>query len=230
VSRLSRLAGRHAGDRCILVANGPSLNRMDLSPLRHELTIGLNKIFLGLQRFGFHPRYYVAINDTVLRQSANRIRALNSVKFLAARAADAGLVEDGLTYFVRTTGDVPRFSCHLDQGMHEGWTVTYAALQVAWHLGFSEVVLIGLDHRYDFDGRPNESRVLAGPDTNHFDPGYFGHGQRWDNPDLARSEESFRIARDVFEADGRRILDATLDGACTVFPKIRWPGLQAGIS
>jgi hypothetical protein len=220
VTRLSRLAGRHAGERCVLVANGPSLNRMDLSGLRRELTIGLNKIFLGLDRFGFYPRYYVAVNETVLRQSADRIRALNCVKFLAARAA-----EDGLTYLVRSTGDVPRFSRDLDQGLHEGWTVTYAALQVAWHLGFSEVVLIGLDHRYAFEGQPNESRVLAGPDSNHFDPGYFGHGQRWDNPDLARSEESFRIARQVFEGDGRRILDATPDGACTVFPKVRWPDL-----
>jgi len=226
MTRLARLAGRHAGERCVLVANGPSLNRMDLSGLRHKLTIGLNKIFLCLHRFQFQPRYYVAVNDTVLRQSADRIRALNSVKFLAARAADAGLVEDGLTYLVRSTGEVPRFSRHLDQGMHEGWTVTYAALQVAWHLGFSEVVLIGLDHRYDFDGEPNQSRVLAGPDTNHFDANYFGHGQRWDNPDLARSEESYRLAREVFEADGRRILDATLDGACTVFPKVRWPDLQ----
>jgi Protein of unknown function DUF115 len=225
VTRLSRLAGRHAGERCVLVANGPSLNRMDLSGLRRELTIGLNKIFLGLDRFGFYPRYYVAVNETVLRQSADRIRALNCVKFLAARAAEAGLAEDGLTYLVRSTGDVPRFSRDLDQGLHEGWTVTYAALQVAWHLGFSEVVLIGLDHRYAFEGQPNESRVLAGPDSNHFDPGYFGHGQRWDNPDLARSEESFRIARQVFEGDGRRILDATPDGACTVFPKVRWPDL-----
>jgi hypothetical protein len=217
--RLGWLRDRHRGERCVIVANGPSLNRMDLGFLRRETTIAMNKIFLGLPRFGFYPRYYVAINGTVLAQAAERIRALTCVKFLGRHAEAAGLAEDMWTYIVETNEPRARFCTDLRQGMHEGWTVTYAALQVAYHLGFAEVVLIGLDHRYQFSGEPNESRVMDGPDLNHFAPDYFGHGQRWDNPDLARSEESYRIARSAFEADGRRVLDATLDGACTVFPK-----------
>ena len=47
---------------------------------------------------------------------------------------------------------------------------------------------------------------------------YFA-GAQWDNPDLARSEESYRIAREAFEEDGRRIIDATVNGACEVFEK-----------
>jgi hypothetical protein len=42
---------------------------------------------------------------------------------------------------------------------------------------------------------------------------------------LARSEASDRFARQVFEAEGRRIVDATLDGACTVFPRLAWDAL-----
>ncbi len=59
---------------------------------------------------------------------------------------------------------------------------------------------------------------MQGEDPNHFDPAYFG-AQHWQNPDLAHSEESYRLARQEFEADGRRIVDATLNGACTVFEK-----------
>jgi hypothetical protein len=36
---------------------------------------------------------------------------------------------------------------------------------------------------------------------------------------LVNSEASYRIARQVYESDGRRIIDATLNGACTVFEK-----------
>jgi hypothetical protein len=79
--------------------------------------------------------------------------------------------------------------------------------------------LIGLDHRYNYLGEPNESKQLDGPDPNHFSPDYFGNGQKWDNPDLAKSEESFGIARQIFEEDGRSIIDATLGGACSIFPK-----------
>lgn len=217
--RLGWLRDRHRGDRCVLVANGPSLNRMNLGCLCRETVIGLNKITLGLQRFGFYPRYYVAVNPKVLRQASPEIRALNCVKFLGEHAATAGLKEDALTYVVPPAPPEIGFSTDLAQGMLEGWTVTFAALQVAYHLGFDEVVLVGLDHRYVYEGQPNEARVMDGPDPNHFSDQYFAPGQAWDNPDLLRSERSYRLARQAFEADGRRILDATVGGACTVFPK-----------
>jgi hypothetical protein len=221
--RLAGLRDRHRGERCVLVANGPSLNRMSLGDLRHEHVIGLNKIYLGLARFGFYPRYYVAVNRKVLEQSAPQIRSLNCVKFLSSHAAAAGLQEDALTYLIGPGAPDEPFSRDLSRGMHEGWTVTFAALQVAYHLGFAQVILIGLDHRYQYEGKPNESRVMTGPDLNHFSDVYFASGQSWDNPDLARSEASYRAAREAFEADGRRIVDATLEGACTVFPKVPWP-------
>ena len=180
----------------------------------------MNKIFLGLDRFGFYPRYYVAINPTVVGQSLAQIRAMNCVKFIGSRAArETGLEEDALTYVVDTDHPPARFSTDLSQGLHEGWTVTHAALQIAWHLGFSEVVLIGMDHRYAFEGSPNEAREMTGADPNHFSSAYFGHGQTWDNPDLEQSEVSYRYAREAFERDGRSVVDATLDGACTVFQR-----------
>ena len=217
--RLATLRDRHLGERAVLVANGPSLNDMDLSFLRRTTTIGLNKIYLGLQRFRFIPKYYVAVNEKVLSQSVVQIKSLNCVKFLSSKAAQQ-IPADGLTYHIETSNPHARFCGDVSRGLHEGWTVTYAALQIAYFLGFSEVVMIGLDHRYEFSGLPNEAHQLAGDDPNHFSPDYFGHGQHWDNPDLAHSEESFRIARAEYEKVGRRILDATLNGACTAFEKV----------
>lgn len=226
--RLDALRDRHRGQRCVLVANGPSLNRMDLRPLRRETVIGLNKIYLGLPRLGFYPRYLVAVNQKVLAQGAAEIRAMRCTKFLGEHAVAAGLHEDALTYIVPAGPSDRPFSTDLAAGMNEGWTVTFAALQVAYHLGFAEVVIVGLDHRYQYSGPPNAARVMDGPDPNHFSEVYFGHGQAWDNPDLARSEASFRAARAAFEAAGRQIIDATLDGACTVFCKQSYDRLFQG--
>lgn len=209
---------REKGNRCVLVANGPSLNNMELSVLKGEIVIGMNKIFLGLRRFRFYPRYYVAINRKVIEQSAESIRQLNCVKFVSTRGADL-VPQDALTHHIETRNITARFCHDISHGVHEGWTVTYAALQIAYFLGFKTVVIIGMDHRYEYSGAPNQARVLDGPDPNHFSPDYFGHGQTWDNPDLAHSEESYRIARAEFEKDGRRIVDATVDGACTIFDK-----------
>lgn len=219
--RLRLLKERHLGERAVLVANGPSLNRMDLSFLRLETTIGLNKIHLGIEKFGFCPRYLVAVNDRVVTQSASDIKTMNCVKFISER--NAGIVpEDALTYHIDTVNPPARFCRDIARGVHEGWTVSYAALQIAFYLGFHEVIIVGMDHRYEYTGQPNDPCRLNGADPNHFSPDYFGGGQTWDNPDLLNSEESYRIARKEFEKAGRRIIDATVDGACNVFPKMEY--------
>ena len=227
-NRLAWLKDRHCGQRCVIVANGPSLNRMDLRFLRHEHVIGMNKIHLGFATLGIYPRYYVVVNPKVAEQSAADIRALNCVRFVGARAARAaGLQDDALTHVVQTESPPARFSTDLSAGVHEGWTVTHVALQVAYHLGYTDTVLIGLDHRYSYQGPPNAEATLQGPDPNHFSDRYFGYGQRWDNPDLAQSEVSYRAALAAHQRDGRRVRDATVDGACTVFPKLDYRALPA---
>lgn len=215
--RLAAFHNRHQGERAVLVCNGPSLNHMDTRFLRKHICFGLNKIYLGFKKFGFYPRYYVAVNDLVIEQAAAPIKALNCVKFISQRNA-AHVPESALTHYIRTHSPPHKFCKDITQGVNEGYTVTYAALQVAYYMGFKEVVIVGMDHRFSYQGQPNETRLMQGDDPNHFDPAYFG-GQRWDNPDLAHSEESYRLARQVFEADGRRIVDATLNGACTAFEK-----------
>lgn len=216
--RLQLLRSREAGRRCVLVANGPSLNRMNLGFLKKETVFGLNKIFLGIQQLYVYPRYYVAVNKRVIEQSVEQIKAMTSVKFIGCRGEEM-IKEDALTYHIQTLNPPYRFCHDIVDGVHEGWTVTYAALQIAFYLGFKEVVIIGMDHRYKCKGAPNEAHILDGPDPNHFHPDYFGGGQIWDNPDLPNSEESYQIAREEYEKDGRNIVDATLDGACTVFKK-----------
>ena len=217
--RLYGLKNRHWNERGVLVANGPSLNDMDLRFLIRETTIGVNKIYLGLRKFHFYPRYYVAVNRLVIEQARDQIANLKCIKFIGDNGGADLIREDALTYLINTRFPPTRFCHDITGGVHEGWTVTYTALQIAYFLGFREVVIIGLDHRYSFTGQPNEERRLDGPDPNHFCADYFGGGQAWHNPDLVNSEESFRIARTEFEKHDRRIIDATLNGACAVFEK-----------
>jgi hypothetical protein len=217
-ARFSLLHNRHTNERAVLVANGPSLNGMKLDFLRSECVIGMNKIFLGFRKFRFYPRYYIAVNRKVIEQSVEQIRGMNCVKFISCRAAHL-IPQSAMTYHIETQSPPARFCHDIYRGIHEGWTVTYAAFQIAYYLGFKEIIVIGMDHRYDYSGPPNEACRLDGPDPNHFSPDYFGNGQTWDNPDLAHSEESYRIARVEFEKDGRRIIDATLNGACSIFEK-----------
>ena len=191
---------------------------MNLSFLKKEYSFGLNKIHLGTTRFGFYPRYYVALNTRVLAQSRAEISKMPCVKFIGS-AGHKYIETNSLTYHINTIGVRSRFSKDIIEGVHEGWTVTHAALQLAYYMGFGQVVIIGMDHLFQQDGAANEAVVRSGPDINHFDPEYFAAGQAWDNPDITESEVSYRAARLAFEKDGREIIDATVAGHCTIFNK-----------
>lgn len=182
---------------------------------------------MGFKKFKFYPKYHVTVNPTVVEQSQEQLKQLTSVKFIGDRGLteNVNLEEDPLTYFLNTKQPKHRFCKDLNDGCREGGTVTYAALQIAYHMGFKKVIIIGMDHNFSYEGEPNEARVMEGADNNHFIDNYFGYGQKWDNPDLAKSEESYRIARQVFEDDGREIIDATLDGKCTIFEKANYKTL-----
>ena len=123
-------------------------------------------------------------------------------------------------HFLWTTYTGPRFSADLTARLWEGATVTNVALQAAYYMGFQEVILIGVDHNFVTQGKPNTTITSTGDDPNHFHPGYFGQGFRWQLPDLETSEIAYHMAKEAYQKDGREILDATVGGKLTVFPKV----------
>ncbi|MBN2557070.1 MAG: methyltransferase domain-containing protein [Anaerolineales bacterium] len=215
---LARFENIHRGERAVIIGNGPSLNRMDLSFLKNEFTFGMNRIYLGFEKWGFTPSYYVSVNPLVIEQSMESIRGIDTPRFLSTRAFD--FMKEPDEAILLTSLDAPYFSRDPREGLWEGYTVTYVALQLAYYMGFERIFLIGVDHHFSAPGEPNQEITSDGKDINHFHPNYFGKGTRWHLPDLTNSEFSYRLARNAFEADGREVLDATLGGKLTIFPKV----------
>ena len=59
----------------------------------------------------------------------------------------------------------------------------------------------------------------------HVSPNYFGKGVRWQLPDLDTSEIGYALARDAYQKAGREVLDATVGGKLTIFPKVDYNSL-----
>lgn len=182
--------------------------------------MGLNKIYFGFRKYKIYPRYYVAINQEVISQSVEQIRLLKCVNFISAQDQASPLKESAFTHWIKADLPVLGFSRDLCNGVHQGWTVTHVALQIAYFMGFEQIIIVGMDHRYQFTGKPNEIGYHEGFDPNHFSQDYF-KDCLWNNPDLAGAEDAYKIARHVYEAAGRSIVDCTVDGACQVFEKRR---------
>lgn len=219
IQKLRAQKNIHRGERCVIIGNGPSLNKTDVHKIKNEYTFGLNRIYLAWEEWGFTTSYFLSVNDLVIEQCAQEIMALQVPKFVSWRAREWLQPQEDL-HFLYTTYTGPRFSKDVSKRLWEGATVTYTALQLAYHLGFSTVVLIGVDHSFATQGKPNQTVESQGDDPNHFSPQYFGKGFRWQLPDLETSELAYRMAKRVYEEDGRKVLDATIGGQLQVFSKV----------
>lgn len=222
--RLPALKDIHKGQRCFILGNGPSLRQTDLTRLKNEYTFGLNRIFMAFPEMGFMTNYYVSINDLMVEQSVNEISQLTMPRFVSWRARKWLTPQDNL-FFLYTSYTGAKFSRDVTGCVWEGATVTNVALQIAFYLGFEKVILIGVDHNFATQGKPNTTIVQQGDDPNHFNPGYFSKGFRWQLPDLETSELGYQLAKEAFESDGRQVVDATIGGKLQIFPKVEYNSL-----
>ena len=222
LGRIRAMHDMHRGQRCFIIGNGPSLNRTDLTRLKGECTIGMNRIYLLFPELGFTATYFVAINDLVIEQCAREIDALRMPKFIAWRSNRHFQHFSDDLIFLYTTYTGPRFAYDMTGRVWEGATVTNVALQLAYYMGFTTVILIGVDHDFTTRGEANQTIVSNGADPDHFSPAYFGAGFRWQLPDLRTSEIGYGLAHAAFQRAGREVLDATVGGKLTVFPKVQY--------
>jgi hypothetical protein len=225
--RLESYRDLHPQKRCFIIGNGPSLKQMDLSFLNKEFTFGMNRIYLLFPELGFTTTFLVVVNELVLEQCAGDISALPMPKFVTWRARRwfPTTAQNGMVFLDTDFTGEEGFSGDATGRLFEGFTVTYVSLQLAFYMGFEEVILIGVDHNYATKGTPNTTVTSTGDDPNHFAPGYFGKGFRWQLPDLDGSERAYRMAKAAYSKAGRRVLDATLGGKLDIFQKVNYQDL-----
>jgi hypothetical protein len=228
IRQLAVLKDIHKGKRAFVIGNGPSLKQTDLSKLRTEITFGMNRIYLAFPEWGFTTTYICVTNDLVVEQFVDEINALPIQRFIAwhtRRHFPPHLPLTHLPIFVYTTYTGPKFSSDVRGRVWEGATVTNLALQLAFHMGIEKAILVGVDHNFTSKGEANKKVVSQGDDPNHFIPNYFGKGVKWQLPDLDTSEIGYVFARDSYHKAGREVVDATVGGKLTVFPKVDYNSL-----
>ena len=226
--RLAELKNIHRGKRAFIIGNGPSLKQTDLSKLKDEITFGMNRVYLAFPDWGFTTTYLCVTNDLVVEQFVDDITALTIPRFIAWRSHrhfSPQLPLQQLPTFIYTSYTGPRFTGDVRRRVWEGATVTNLALQIAFHMGIQQAILIGVDHNFASKGDANKSIVSEGDDQNHFLPDYFGKGVKWQLPDLDTSEIGYTFARQAYRQAGREVLDATVGGKLTIFPKIDYKSL-----
>ncbi len=210
-------------DRALLVVgNGPSLRETPLESFDGVPSIGMNKINLLFDRTTWRPNYILCTNNLVAKQNQTFFANTDIPVWLSWKTWVflSWQARRSVEFFLSLPNS--GFSRDFSRGLGSAGTVTYAALQLAYYVGADPVIILGVDHNCSIGrtSRSNDIVRMTGEDVNHFHPHYFAKGQYWGIPNLELSEVGYRAAQDAFDADGRRILDATIGGKLKVFPKI----------
>ena len=218
--RVRAWKSRFLGQKAVIICNGPSLIKVNFDDLiaSNIFTFGLNKINLLFKKTDFRPSVIVAVNPHVIEQNAEFYNITDIPLFLDSKGRKWVKFRKNI-HFLHSGGSSGSFARDCSISINQGYTVTYVAMQLAFHMGFKEVALVGCDHNFSTKGPANKTVIAGVKDPNHFDPNYFAGGVKWQLPDLAMSELHYNVAKDVFERDGRKIVNCTEGGKLEVFTR-----------
>lgn len=216
---LKKYKNMNKGQKCFIVATGPSLRVNDLNVLmEHQCKcFGVNRIYLSFNETKWRPDYFVVIDGKMIQTYADDIRDCDAgIKFIGD--GSQGFWEQDnerinrihdhkLDYYP----DCPRFSEDIVSGTYSANTVVYTCIQIAVYMGFEEIYIIGADHNY----ASNQSDV-----SNHFHKDYYKDMNR---PNLFLQEKvelAFKSAKNYADKHSIKIYNATRGGRLEIFERV----------
>ena len=154
-SKLRAFKDTHLNETCYLLANGPSLSKIDFTKLNKYPKIGMNRIYLEENDGNIKIDYLVCINELLNKQFADDFINAKGIKFMNWNSRKY-LSADNINYLKLNPQIKDRFSKNISKPISSGGTVTFACLQLAYYMGFRRVIIVGLDHNFYDKGMPNK--------------------------------------------------------------------------
>lgn len=159
--RLKSLKNKFEGERCFVISTGPSLTLSDVEALKGEYTFGVNGVVNLLDQMSYVPTFY-AINDGIVYERLrDKIKAadfpymfIGDWKMKKEFFADKDWIHfplhvfDYFIHYPECSYLTKKFSKNAYKRVYDGFTITYAVLQLAVYMGFKEIYLIGSDCNY----------------------------------------------------------------------------------
>jgi hypothetical protein len=247
ISANAALKDRHAGKRCFVIGNGPSLARTDLAPLANEFTIGANSFYrhpqastLGLKYLCIGDPHFMVERPETIMWHKTLCELLPKTTFVLHRDGERlarrnGLYQGREVYFVRSglTTTVASFArIDFTRSLNIGRTTgTLIGIPLAMYLGFSEIYLLGFDANWldNYDGSYHfydQHELFPEFDSVAAD----NRGFKYEDELLSvlREYQSHRMLQEVAQARGVKLVNATLGGRLDMHPRREYGSLFDG--
>lgn len=211
----------HEGQRCFVVANGPSLQMDDLQCLHEygELCFGVNGIYHAFSRTDWRPDFYLAGDPKMFEYFQDNILSIDvRYKFLGDYVAafwKKKIPNNVYRFHSYPVFDARNmsFSDDISVCAYDSGTIIYSVLQFAIYMGFKEIYIIGAD-----------TQMSAGQ-LDHFDNNYCNvKNFKFRFPmDLVLA--GYEVAKKYADTCGIKIYNATRGGALEVFERVDFDDL-----
>jgi hypothetical protein len=221
---IRKLKNIHQGKRAFFIGNGPSLRISDLELLNDEITFGCNKIYLAFGQTDWRPTYYSITDRLSAKTNSKTISSIPSIK-LFGDTIKSSIDEEYSNFSAywfhhisrpkdNNNNYIVKFSKDASKNTYGGHNVLYFQFQIAYYMGISEVVLLGVDFNYKLSkstgvSAPNGEVLIGEGETNHFHPNYREIGEKWIKPEKEIQSHSFNLASEHFINNGRNFLNAS---------------------
>lgn len=236
-SNLSKFRNLYKNKRCFVIGNGPSLRIEDLEKIRNEYTFAVNKINMLFSKTDWRPTFYfctdtLAYSKKVESYCEDCKKVFLPIDFISTLS---DITENMIFYpFIRRYSITPEFSSDPCNGIYEGGTVVYAALQFAVFMGFSEIYLLGVDCDYPMKTLPDGRKVVdfLSDSQAHFYPAdqeekavqqSMDSWMDYNNAEklgIYEFDAPFRMAKYICDENRIKIYNATRGGKLEIFPRV----------
>ena len=203
----------HEGERCFIVATGPSLTKEDLNKLKSEYTFGVNALCLLFNELKWNTNYFV-ISDAKAYLKLNTQLPKKSTKNIFISALERKDINDAYTFLPRnvtnyflTSPKYKKFSNDIRIWIYDATTVVFNAIQIATYMGFKEIYLIGVDCNYNV-----ADDLKYSVDHGIRNPYYKSAG--------IKMIEDFNVAKRYTDKLGVKVYNATRGGMLEVFERV----------
>lgn len=224
---LAEFKNKYIGKRCFIIGNGPSLQMQDLEVLkeRNEYSFGANRIYVSFEDTSWRPTFYCIQDGEMIKEYHDEIEKLPiKYKFVSDYACRRLSDKPFKTAYMfhldaqRFYPYYPSFSTDISTGVAEGFTVTYAEIQLAAYMGFTSIYLLGVDCNY---GKVLDSngKVLDTGSKDYFSDKYILPNENRNLPQLFNSIQAYKKAEIYSRRNGFRIFNATRGGALEIFER-----------
>lgn len=216
---IKNLHNSHKGERCFVIATGPSLLIEDLEKIKNEYSFSMNSIIKAFPKTKWRPDFYMIQDEYVydkLEQELFEIAEKEDFIISAGGVIPQRYIsaekykEFPLHYlnhkmFRKKGWGKFKFSDDCYSVIYDGYTVALSVLQMACYMGFKEIYLLGCDCNYNL----SKSHFI---DYGHHDPKAIFTGDR-----LIQGHYEFKKFAD---SKGIKVINCTRGGMLEVYPRM----------